>query len=350
MKKVIENLFRRTEKSLIGLDVGTISVKAVELAGSDGAYTIKSAAKVDVDLDGDNGTDNTVRAIGKCVQECGFSSNFVVCAVNATEAAVRNFELDPMPLEEANYAVLVEAEHVSPTDMDKTIVDFQFFTPFSEWEKLKGVIVAAKAEAVREKCRIVQCASLLPVLMDVDTLALINCFSEFDKGESSKNKAIVQVNNECTNLAIMGNDPVPFIRSVSARGGEILNVLAGYSNINVTQAKKEILGGEQAFLNHTIFKNFEFIMNDIVGKVSDTLSYYSRQGNGPVDKISLCGDFACIDTVREMFIERLGIEVDLWNPLGGLETSVPVRKLVEQHGSAMAVAAGLALRAENIEY
>src|SRR6056297_477539 len=101
MKKAIENLFRRDDKSLIGLDVGTISVKAIELSSSGEDYTIKSASKVDIDLDGDNGTDNTVKAIGKCVQECGFSSNFVVCAVNATEAAVRNFELEPMSPEQA---------------------------------------------------------------------------------------------------------------------------------------------------------------------------------------------------------------------------------------------------------
>lgn len=348
MKSVLDNIFKRRSRTVVGLDIGTMSVKAIELTRTGGRYYVMSAGKADLDLNGQNAQDCAVDAVGRCVRNCGLKSDLAVCAVNASDAAVRSFELEPMPREQADYAILVEAEHVSPAEMDKTVVDYQLIKPYCQGEKLTGMLVAAKACAVREKYDIVRRSSLNPVLMDVDTLALINCHVVLGDTHPDKTTAIIHINNEYTNLVILKNDSMPFIRNISSRGEKILSSVADHAKIDLARAKDEIFGASgNETLQHTVHKEFGRIINEIAGQVDQTLAYYSRQGNPHVDCISLCGDFACIDTVDNLFSERLGVKVEPWNPLAGLECSDhAAQKISDRQGCSMVVATGLALRGE----
>ena len=274
-------------------------------------------------------------------------TDLAVCAVDATEAAVRSFVLHPMPPEETDYAVLMEAEHVSPVEMDNTIVDYQLFGKYEEGKEVKGMLVAAKAEAVRQKCRLAQQACLKPVLMDVDSLALINCFSVFGGGCADEASAIVHVNNRYTNLVIANRESLPFIRNISCRSGQILGAIADQTGNEKARIRSILFEKRQLeCMERQIRESFTEITSAIVTDVSDTLKYYRRHGNAAVDRIKLCGDFACIDGFDELFAENLDAEVELWNPLINAQFACKVnnKENAAKDGCAMAVAMGLAMR------
>ena len=68
--------------------------------------------------------------------------------------------------------------------------------------------------------------------MDVDGLALLNCFNEFKPGgnsngdESGHTNAILNIGSSFTNLAIIGGNTVPFVRDIAFGGNEILQKIA----------------------------------------------------------------------------------------------------------------------------
>ncbi|MDD5063449.1 MAG: type IV pilus assembly protein PilM [Phycisphaerae bacterium] len=335
---------------VLGLDIGSSTVRIIQLHKDDTNYVVTAAGIADIA----NGTEtnskqkeiNIVRAISECLQSAGVQTRLAVCGVSGPEVAVRYFKFPSLPPEEAQGAVMLEASQVCPFNVDDSAVDYQL-VPGGE-NNICGILVAATNKLIERKKQLVKEASLDCVLMDVDGLALLNCFSKYEKTEAGRTTAILNIGNTYTTLAIMGANAVPFIRDIACAGGTIVRDIAAEKDVSTDAVRKTLLGSEnpagpEIDLGDSLEKGCQKLIVD----VTETLRYYTAQEKSTVvEKIFVCG-FAPVKRFVELLDKRLPARTVLWNPLekASCDGNQNCRDILKKNGPEMVVAAGLAMRA-----
>lgn len=353
LRTITQRLFHGCSNEVVGLDISPMSVKVIRLRRCGEKVIVSGGGKVAIaqDLSGSEESKIacTVEAICKCIDLSGCRGNRAICAVDAPDVAVKSFNFDPMPAEDTGYSILMEAEHISPADMDHTIVDYQLVGGYQEGMELKGMLAAARSDAIMDKCHLVEKANLKTVLVDVDSLALVNCFSRFSETDSSEVTAIVNLGNLWTNLVVAGGDRLPFVRNISYGSNEILQSVVNSCGLSGGRVRRVLFDGDAKDAKYVSARDSLLErMEELVPEISDTLRYcQARERNCKVERILLCGDFAGVDGVAEFFSEKLFERVELWNPVkvAGFSCSVGNQAELEREGPGMAIAMGLSMRA-----
>jgi type IV pilus assembly protein PilM len=342
-------LIKFKQDQIIGLDIGSSAVKLVQLHKNGAAYAVTAADMVAIADDAETARAkemNTIRAILDCLRYTAVQTPFAVCGVCGPEVAVRYFKFPPMAQEEIPGAVALEAAQVCPFSIDDNAVDYRL-VPNGE-NALSGIFVAATNKLMERKTRLVRDASLNCVLMDVDGLAVLNCFSECEKIENGQVNVILNVGSTYATLVIMNGNNLPFVRDIAYAGGDIIAQIAAERGLSPQVVGEIFACGEnasrpQADLTDSLTRACQKLITD----VADTLRYYMAQEKAAaIEKIFLCGGFALTKGFPELLAARLPAKVVLWNPFEKMTCHAGKRTedMLGKNGPAMVVAAGLAMR------
>jgi len=352
-----KRLLNREKIQVLGLDIGSSSIKMVQLSRDRAEWAVTAAAIVDIAGGAENnnaGSEiNIVSAIKKCLQSTGTQTQFAVCGVCGPEVAVRCFKFPPLPRDEIEGAVMLEAAQLCPFNVDDGSVDYQVI-PNSE-NNVHGVLVAATNKLIERKKHLAEQASLNTVLMDVDGLALLNCFAECQQPKPARTTtAVLNVGISYTNLAIIGDDSLPFIRDMTCAGNDIIKEIAAANNVRPEIIAKILIGrqnqaaGDAAEIQLNIGESLANACKKLIVDVTDTLRYYaSLEKSAAVEKIFVCGGFAPVKGFVELLDSRLPARAVLWNPFDKIrcDAGQDCLNILQKNGPVLAVAAGLAMRA-----
>ena len=343
-----KRLLNPEQQEVMGLDIGSSAVKAVQLHKSNTGWVVTAAAVVDITKEGESGSSDKemdiVGAVRNCLQSSGIQTRLAVCSICGPEVAVRCFKFPALPLEEIEGAILLEAEQVCPFNIDDSIVDYQLI-PNGE-DTVSGVLVAATNKLVRRKSDLVKQASLSEVLMDVDGLALLNCLSEHESLETGPTMAVLNIGSSYTNLAIVSDNNLPFIRDMSYGGDDIINSVATKNGLSTEIVSGILAGREDPSQDQLeLADSLKEACRRLIIDVTDTLRYYTAEEKS-VEKLFVCGGFALVKGFVELLDSQLPTTAVLWNPFEKMacEAGRECEDMLCQNGPAMAVAAGLAMR------
>jgi len=336
---------------ILGLDIGSSAVKIVALKKDDSGYSVTatSICEIAISEDDDKHRTNTIKAIRECFEQTRIKTKMAVCGVSGPEVAVRDFEFPPLSAEDIEAAVLLEASQVCPFNPDDSAVGYHLI-PNGD-DMTRGVLVAAMNTLVTSKVQLAKEARLNCVLMDVDGLALLNCYNGIVNGhensETNQTVAILNLGGTHTTLAIMDNKGWPFIRDMTYAGNDIVSQLAVENDTSI-ETVKGILFGESTVDERQLRDSLEKACMKLIGDVGETLRYYSAQSksSSSVEKLFVCGGFALAGGFVELLNNRLGVEAVLWNPFDKIRCNGnrQFEDVCAKTGPAMAVAAGLAMR------
>jgi type IV pilus assembly protein PilM len=336
------------QNEVLGLDIGSSSVKIIQLRTNGENRTVSKAGIIDICSSAEDSNHNeaeTVKAIRNCFRTSGARTRLAVCSVCGSEVAVRDFSFPDLLPDEVASAVMLEASQVCPFNVDDGAVDYQVIDKDSN--QLTGVLVAATNKLVRTKTHLASSASLKNVLMDVDGLALLNCLEQCEDPDIVKTTAVLNVGNNYTTLAVVGRDSVPFVRDMTFAGNDIINRLAELNDVSPDQIRhllSEEEGSSEAGFD--IQSSLASACEKIITDVTSTLRYYTAQGKTEfIEKVLVCGGFALVKGFVELLDNHLPAKVELWNPFDRIQCDdAGCKDILKEKGPAMAVAAGLAMR------
>ena len=345
-----KKLLNLEHHEMVGLDIGSSAVKVVQLRKTNSDWAVTAAGMFEIAAEDENSLGDeetsTVRAIRDCLSEAGVTTPWAVCGVCGPEVAVRCFKFPLLPTEEIVSAVLLEAEQVCGFNVKDGVVDYQLIP--NDKASIRGVLVAATNKLVKRKSSLATSAHLSNVLMDVDGLALLNCLSGYEKSEDGAAMAVLNIGSAYTNLAIVGDSNLPFIRDMAYGGDDITNTIATESGLSTDIVSKILAGAEdpgkhQLELSASLKSACQKLIVDVTG----TLRYYTaEEKSAVVETIFVCGGFALVEGFVQLLDNQLPATAVLWNPfekircLGGQQCE----DILHKAGPAMAVAAGLAMR------
>lgn len=350
-----------SQKEVIGLDIGTGWVKVVQLRKDRAGYIVTSLAQTEINPDAEDErgrTNNIIKAIGEAVKLAQIKTKYAVCGICGEEVAARNFKFPPLNKHEIVNAVLYEAEQVCPFDSGKFIVDHQVLeSSVTDLKQLsdskeqggstQGLLVAATPEVIGQKRQFIKASGLRCVLMDVDGLALLNCFLGIHKLESGETIAILDVGKQFSNLAIISDKRLPFIRDIHHAGDEIIQYISKEKKLSVNEVHISLsVPNENSKGSVDVTGCLEHGCTTLITEVTETLRYYAIQEGQAVSSIYVCGRFAMAKGLVNCLDAQLPPVAKLWNPFETMRCEISPQsvKTAKNSGAVFALAAGLAMR------
>ncbi|HBG28335.1 MAG: hypothetical protein A2Y10_19775 [Planctomycetes bacterium GWF2_41_51] len=339
-------IYKSHTQQIFGLDIGTSAVKLVQLRKDENGYSLVAAETAYIEQTNETSElDRINTAIRKCVTSSKVNSRLAVCGVCGQETAVRNFVFPALLPEEIDGAVRFEAKQVCPFNSDDGVIDYQVIS--SSEKEVKGYLVVATNNIIKQKNTFVKKSSLDNVLMDFDGLALINCLRNCGDYEKGKTSAILNVGTSYATLVIISDDKLPFVRDLNYAGKEIIKYLAAQNDVAPEILEDYLRGKNPANIQVEINANLESACQKLINNVTETLYYDAvRRKSELVNKIYLCGGLALVNGFADLLKSKLPALTVLWNPFDKIQcdSSLPAFDALHAKGPAFAVAAGLAMR------
>jgi type IV pilus assembly protein PilM len=337
-------MFRRRIRSLIGLDVGTRAVKAVEFTWNGGLVITGYGY---AELPSPDAVPDTVARI---FQENEFHTRRVVTSVSGKSVIVRYLTMFRMSPEDLRNAIRYEADKYIPFDVEEVVMDCQPFDAPGLGEvgpnEMRVLLVACKRALIDEQLRVLAGVGLQPEIVDVDLFALGNAFETTVRtgAEGDKVRALVDVGAGKTSVNVLRAGASLFTREIHAGGDAFTAAIAtrlGIKEIEAESLKRR--PGDQA---ERVRGAVTPAVDDLATEVRLSFEYFENQFDRGVDEVLLSGGGSRLAGLAE----DLGRVVDRptfpWDPTGDLPIAADRvdAEGLREHASELAVAVGLAAR------
>jgi type IV pilus assembly protein PilM len=340
---------QRKHRSVIGLDIGSCSVKLVELeVRGRQAKLVRFAqapllpeAIVDSEI---MDRQAVVDAIQNLFEEQGIKTKSVATAVSGRAVIVKKIWMDRLEQDDARAAIQWEAEQHIPYDINDVTLDFQILKSDPEAKQMEVLLVAAKKEMVHAHADLVREAGLNPEIIDVDAFALQNAvLANYDLTDNEV-AALVNVGAEETNLNIIRAGIPLYTKDLAIGTSTLLEAMKRKYALRQEEAEAALRGeSEEVDLPESVREVFE----ELVSAVERAAAYLKSSGDADrVTRILLAGGGAGLPGLKDFLASRQQVPVEVVDPLARLEIDtdrVDAREWAKQ-AAQYSVSLGLALR------
>ena len=345
-----------SSQSLVGLDVGSSTVKAVELTSKGRSGSFELAALGVADLPSEaivQGAFLNASAITEAIQEAmengKIRSKNVAAAVSGHSVIVKKVSLPSMTRDELDEQIRWEAEQYIPFDVNEVNLDFQILEGASDEGQMEVLLVAAKKDLIDDYVQVISEAGLTPVAIDVAAFAVENAF-EANYEPEGETIALVNIGAQVVNINIVSNGVPCFTRDITTAGNQYTEEIQKALSISFQEAERIKLGGRgaesQDVVPQEVERAIQSVTETVIGEISRSLDFYgATSADSRIEKVFLSGGAAKVSGFPEAFRERTGLPVEVLNPLSRmLPTNKFEPEYLEELAPALSVSVGLALR------
>ena len=349
-------MFSRSQKSILGLDITTSSVKLVELSQSGRQYRVESYAAEPTPPNAINekaivDAEAVGEAVRRAVKRSGTRSKDAAVAISGDAAITKVIQMPGnISATEMEGQVELQADQYIPFPMEEVSFDFEIVGPSERDPDMQDVLlVATRSENVEQRQAAVASAGLISRVVDVEAFAVENACQllthQMPEGGLGKFVAIVDFGASTTTFSVLEDLRVIYTRDFAFGGQQLTEEIMrtyGLSMEDAGRAKKE--GGLPSNYQPEVLDAF---IDDMSQQVSRSLQFFLASGSGreQPDQILVCGGCANISGVAEVIGSRVGIPTGIGDPIGQMKLSSRAKAQgVRKDATALLTACGLALR------
>jgi type IV pilus assembly protein PilM len=339
----------KNPKTVVGLDIGSSSIKVVELASrGDQVHLVRWGTAdliPDAIVDGEiMDRQHVVETIQNLMEECGIKNKHVVMAVSGRGVIVKRVSMARTPEEEADEAIRWEAEQHVPYDIADVVLDYHLVDYDTGPKEMQVLLVAAKQDVVSGRVEIAREAGLTAAAIDVDAFAVQNALEwghEFDPEETI---ALVNVGAELTNIHVVRAGVPLYTQDLATGTHTMIESIRKTYEVSREEAVRALRsGGQDGGMDLT---NLVDTFSDDLKVAIDRASLFLKTSGDAeeIDRIVLTGGGSEVPGALESLESKTIPAVEAGDPLRRLqladidEDDEPIR------GGVLTVGIGLALR------
>jgi len=317
------------EKGLVGLDIGSNSIKAVELnpKRKESLYTYE-VNKIGYELlPRDAIVEGTiidssavVEKIKMIFDENKISNKNVAIAVSGNSVIIKKISLPDMDTEELAESIIWEAKHNIPYPYEETNVDYAILKPSPESadKNLDILLVAAKKDKISNYSNVVHQARKNLEAIEVDVFALQNSM-EINYPDILREKTVVIINigANITNLIIIEKSIPQLFRDLSLGGYFFAENLSKDLNISFDDAEKAIKGlPVQNISNEQLEASLQTNVENLLEEIEKTFTFYEagEKQERKIEQIFLSGGLSKLKDFPVYFERKFNIKTEIFNP------------------------------------
>jgi len=338
-------------KPLVGLDIGSSSIKSVELKGTKQGYELVSFGLEP--LAQDTVVDGAIMdaplvagAIGTIFDRQEIKTRAVATAVSGHSVIVKRVSLPVMTDEELYDRIQSEASQHIPFDISDVNLDYQLLD--SAESQMDVLLVAVKKDKILNHTNVLAQAGKTPTVVDIDAFALQNCYEVNYDPDPSQTVALLNIGASVMNINIVRGGAPLFTRDVSVGGNQYTDALQKELDLSYEDAERLKKGEAVAGVNEehrgTILRSVSDIL---ILEIQKTFDFFRATASGEnIQRIYLAGGTARVPGLVDLLREEFALPVEELYPFRkivinpGRHNEDQVRELAPR----LAIAVGLALR------
>ena len=338
---------------LIGLDIGSGSIKAAEIVETKHGGTLKNFGIIDLAHGAiEEGTINNPETVAESLQQLfkssGFNENNVAVSIGGYSVIVKKIVVQTMAEEKLQETIHFEAEQYIPFDISDVNLDFQILGESeSNPNQMNVFLVAAKKEMLDDYINLMNLAGLNPCIIDVESFALQNSF-EASYDAQNQDVALIDIGASKTSLNILKNAASVFMRDVSLGCGQINQKIMSLIECSFEEAEQLKYGNTPDKLSPDDLKGIvSSVVADWCTEIRRALDFfYSTYPDDQIKRIVLSGGGANIAEFRKLLATEASTEVEIINPFQNfhIENKKLDDAFIKQVAPQAAICMGLAMR------
>ncbi|MBA3912507.1 MAG: type IV pilus assembly protein PilM [Acidobacteriales bacterium] len=345
-------MFGSGSKALLGLDVGSSSVKAVELrktrAGIElkhlGLERLEAEAVVDSMITQPRAVST---AITNLCRRQGIKTRSVASSMCGHSVIVKKISLPTVSDDDLPAMIEREAAQHIPFALSDVNLDYQVLSNEPKDSPIEVLLVAVKKDKIANYTGVLNAAGKSPAIMDLDTLALVNCYEFNCRPDSSFVAALLNVGASVINIHIVKGATPLFPRDVSVGGNQYTDSLQKEFELSFEHAEALKLGAKIAAVSDEARDGIlQQVTEIVVLEIQKTFDFFrATAGGGHIEKMYLAGGSCRVPGLIESLRQEFSIPVELLNPFAQFTAHQnAAAELVNDNPGQFAVAVGLALR------
>lgn len=333
-------------KSIIGLDIGTSSIKLAEIKKDKGETQLLRARLIELNL---KERGNVAEAVSHILKLEKVHSAEAIISISGRSVFCRFVKLPKLTEQKVNQIIKYEAQQQIPFPMDEVVWDYHLLKSSRELGQINVALVAVKKDIVEHLVGELYRTNVDIETVDVGPYALYNAI---DFNDGFENVVILDIGAKTTNIIISKEGKV-WTRNLPIAGDDITRAMAEGLNVSFEAAedrkKKEglVLLDEREGYQAQISNLITPVLTDLLTEVSRSIGYYKSQfDSAPFSGIVLTGGTSKLKNIDSFFEKNLKLKTF---PCDFFKRIKPKTSLLKgnlsQYQHRMGVALGLALRA-----
>lgn len=346
------------KKELIGLDIGSSSIKAVELELGKKIPKLKHFGMISLPpeaiVDGAfMDSASIVESIRSLIEGLKVKTKNVAVSISGHSVIIKKINVAVMSEVQLEESIKWEAKQYIPFDIEDVNLDFQILDEPAGQDQMAVLLVAAKKDMINDYTAVIEEAGLRPVIVDVDSFAIENAYNLNYESPAEEVVALVNIGAGVMNINILKEGTSAFTRDISIGGRQITEEIQKrlkmtYEEAEALKVKERDSGPQSA----EVEKIVQGIAEHLATEVRRSLEFYAAStSGGEIKKVFLSGGCAKIKMLPGLIEERIGTPVEVFNPFMQIDCNPEAfdPEYIKQIAPLTAVGMGLALRREGLK-
>jgi type IV pilus assembly protein PilM len=345
-------VFGKRKKQVVGCDVGSSSIKIVELKPlKNDEFQLLHAAIANLSpeaiVDGAiMDSSLVVEALSRLIADNGIRNPGFGGSLSGHSVIIKKIQLPSMTDAELAESIQWEAEQYIPFDINDVNLDYVVLES-GGGDTMDVLLVAVKKDRIADYTSVIVQAGKDPVLVDVDVFALQNAF-EANYGVENETTALVNIGASVMNINVLHQGTSIFWRDVAFGGNQYTEAIQRELNLPREEAERLKLGervGEHSV--QQLMGVLNSVSEDLAAELQKTIDFFVATSSvDRLDRVVLAGGGAQVLNLDEVLKERFQVDVEVLNPFRNIRYSESDfdPEWINRHAPAMSVAVGLAVR------
>jgi len=340
-------------RGLVGLDVGSSAVKAVELKKRGDSYDLVNFGveylAQDTVVDGAIMDALSVSAaIERIFAENKIKTSNVATSVSGHSVIVKRITVNAANREELDAAIPYEAQQHIPFEISDVNLSYQPLGESSSGQGMDVMLVAVKREKILNHTNVLSQANKTPWVVDYDGFAMFNAFEANYELPGDTIVALLNIGASITNI-VVGRGATPlFTRDVSVGGNQYTDTLQKELDLSYEDAEKLKQGQEVGGITlEQKTPHLRAVSEILMLEVQKTFDFFRQTTSSEnTQQIYLAGGTAKIEGLVEQLKEEFRVPVEIIDPFRKVRVDPDKfdRAYLQDMAPCLCVAVGLALR------
>ncbi len=337
----------------VGLDLGSNSIKVVELAKTGNKQFKLVNGGIIATPPASLFSESTIEqeavssAIKHLLKEAKINNNEVRVALPEAQVFTLVIETPPISEKELASSINWEAEQYIPMPLDEVVLDWKILVQGKKTNEKNQVLLVAAPKRVIEKYQyILDKADLNPLCLETELIATSRAL--MGSVPQLKNLMIVNMGAETTDFSLLNEGTLLFTRSVATGGLAFTRAIKQNLQLEESQAEeyKKAYGLEEDKLEGKVANILKPLVSSIVAELEKGVSFYHEKfPDRQIEVILLAGGSSLLPGLIPFIVDKLGIETQIGNPFSFVSIDNKLAPNFNLSQSAVyTVATGLAMR------
>ncbi|GGO65706.1 pilus assembly protein PilM [Bowmanella pacifica] len=349
---MLENLFSKKMPAMLGLDIGTRSVKGVLLNSSGGQVqviahaceSIVGNAFVDREIKDFDAVSNAIRKVKMALKT---KCKNVASAVSGASVITKVVYMDPDQADhELEAQIEIEADSLIPYPLDEVYVDFEELGESKvHLGKVDVLLSAAHKDMIDSRVTLLRELEFEPKVMDVEGYALGTALLNYGP-EQLPDVPLCCVNIGASQLllTVVENDTVIYSKEHAFGMDSLVRDLALVYGMDLVEAEKQLM--DNTLPDGWRQQNGAMYLANLQQQISRALQMYvSSTSRKPPQTLLICGGGANLPGIATELEQELSMQVSVFNPFSTMQIkNNKSEEGLQRMAPQLAIAVGLAHR------